>query len=64
MMGRCLIARHGFQDPTAAPQSVNFPGFLPGGVNVGVCDGHVEYCKLNNLWNYYWHALSLPKGMP
>jgi prepilin-type N-terminal cleavage/methylation domain-containing protein/prepilin-type processing-associated H-X9-DG protein len=64
MMGRCLIARHGFKDPAAAPQSVNFRGFLPGGINVGMCDGHVEYCKLNNLWNYYWHALSVPKGLP
>jgi len=27
-------------------------------------DGHVEYCKLNNLWSYYWHALSVPKGKP
>ena len=64
MMGRVLIARHGFKDPAAAPQSEHFPGFLPGGVNVSLCDGHVEYCKLPNLWNYYWHALSVPKGMP
>ncbi len=64
MMGRLLIARHGFKDPSAAPQSANFPGGLAGGVNVGLCDGHVEYCKLGSLWNYYWHALSVPKGLP
>jgi len=64
MMGRLLISRHGFKDPSAAPQSANFPGGLVGGVNVSLCDGHVEYCKLDSLWNYYWHALSVPKGLP
>jgi len=64
MMGRVLIARHGFKDSAAAPQSVNFPNGLVGGVNVSLCDGHVEYCRLNNLWSYYWHALSVPKGLP
>ncbi len=65
MMGRLLIARHGFKDPAAAPQSVTFTAAsLVGGVNVSLCDGHVEYCKLPNLWNYYWHALSVPKGFP
>jgi prepilin-type processing-associated H-X9-DG protein len=37
---------------------------LPGGINVACCDGHVEYCKLNNLWSYYWNAISSPKAMP
>jgi prepilin-type N-terminal cleavage/methylation domain-containing protein/prepilin-type processing-associated H-X9-DG protein len=64
MMGRVLIARHGFKSPAGAPQSANFPGGLVGGVNVSLCDGHVEYSKLPNLWNYYWHALSVPKGLP
>jgi len=64
MMGRVLIARHGFKSPAAAPQSVPFSGVLPGGVNVSLCDGHVEFCKLNNLWSYYWHALSVPQAMP
>ena len=64
MMGRVLIARHGFNSPAAAPQSANFPTGLVGGDNVSLCDGHVEYCKLPNLWNYYWHALSMPKGIP
>jgi prepilin-type N-terminal cleavage/methylation domain-containing protein/prepilin-type processing-associated H-X9-DG protein len=64
MMGRFLIARHGFKAPAGAPQSANFPDGLVGGVNVSLCDGHVEYSRLNNLWNYYWHALSVPKGLP
>lgn len=65
MMYRLMIARHGFKDPAAAPQSANFSvAGLVGGVNVSLCDGHVEYCKLPNLWNYYWHALSVPKGFP
>ena len=66
MMSRYCIARHGFKNPASAPtfNSVTPTTFLPGGVNVACCDGHVEYSKLNNLWSYYWHALSVPKGMP
>jgi prepilin-type processing-associated H-X9-DG protein len=64
MMARVAIARHGYKSPAAAPTKVRFPGTLPGGVNVSFCDGHVEFSKLNNLWNYYWHAQSSPQGMP
>ena len=66
MMGRVCITRHGWKDPAGAPKSYNITGTtqLPGGINVGMCDGHVEYCKLNNLWTYYWHALSVPHPMP
>jgi prepilin-type N-terminal cleavage/methylation domain-containing protein/prepilin-type processing-associated H-X9-DG protein len=65
MMGRILIARHGFKAPAAAPTITVAAGtVLPGGVNVGMCDGHVEYSKLNNLWSYYWHKLSVPQPMP
>jgi prepilin-type processing-associated H-X9-DG protein len=36
---------------------------FPGGINMSLADGHVEYTNLNNLWpNYYWHALSVPKN--
>jgi prepilin-type N-terminal cleavage/methylation domain-containing protein/prepilin-type processing-associated H-X9-DG protein len=63
MMGRVCIARHGMKDPAASPKAVsNKTPRLPGGVNVGCCDGHVEYSPLDNLWNYYWHALSAPQG--
>ncbi len=64
MMGRIVIARHGFKSPKAAPKNLASDKNLPGGVNVGFCDGHVEYSKLSNLWNYYWHSLSVPKGPP
>jgi prepilin-type processing-associated H-X9-DG protein len=66
MMGRVCIARHGWKNAAAAPTSypINPTTILPGGINVGMCDGHVEYCKLNNLWSYYWHALSVPHPMP
>jgi prepilin-type processing-associated H-X9-DG protein len=66
MMGRVCIARHGYKDPAAAPKSymISATTLLPGGINVSMCDGHVEYCKLNNLWSYYWHALSVPQPMP
>jgi prepilin-type processing-associated H-X9-DG protein len=64
MMGRILIARHGFKGPGAAPKKQPFSGVLPGGINVAMCDGHVEFCKLNNLWSYYWHAQSVPQPMP
>jgi prepilin-type N-terminal cleavage/methylation domain-containing protein/prepilin-type processing-associated H-X9-DG protein len=66
MMGRVCITRHGWKDAAAAPRSFNIAGetVLPGGINVGMCDGHVEYCKLNNLWTYYWHSLSVPHLMP
>jgi len=65
MMGRVLISRHGYKAPSAAPRSFPFPSqSFPGGVNVGCCDGHAEYSKLNNLWNYYWSAVSMPQGSP
>jgi prepilin-type N-terminal cleavage/methylation domain-containing protein/prepilin-type processing-associated H-X9-DG protein len=65
MMGRILISRHGYKAPAAAPRSFPFPSkSFPGGVNVGACDGHVEYSRLNNLWNYYWSAVSDPQGAP
>jgi len=65
MMQRVCIARHGGKDPRSAP-TVNMAAglLLPGGINMACCDGHVEYCKLNSLWSYYWHAVSVPKPMP
>ncbi len=65
MMGRVAIARHSFKDPKSAPTiNVTASTLLPGAVTVGMCDGHVELCKLNHLWTYYWHALSVPQPMP
>lgn len=66
MMGRLCIARHGGKDPHGAPTAITVSAnrFLPGGINLSFTDGHVEYSQLNGLWSYYWHALSVPKGMP
>jgi prepilin-type N-terminal cleavage/methylation domain-containing protein/prepilin-type processing-associated H-X9-DG protein len=61
-MERVEIARHGIAiPPTAASTTTPFPG----GVNVGIADGHVEYAKLDTLWSvYYWHAFSVPQKHP
>jgi prepilin-type processing-associated H-X9-DG protein len=53
-MGCCTILRHGGR---TAGQSVPYQKGqpLPGAINMGLADGHVELSKLPNLWNYYWH---------
>ena len=33
---------------------------MPGGINMGLADGHVELAKLMQLWNYYWNATWVP----
>jgi prepilin-type N-terminal cleavage/methylation domain-containing protein/prepilin-type processing-associated H-X9-DG protein len=59
MMGRLCIARHGMS-PAKAPSNISTSSPFPGGVNVALADGHVEYSKLDNLWpSYYWNALSV-----
>jgi hypothetical protein len=66
MMGRFCIARHGLKDPAQAPAAIadSVPR-LPGAVNVGCVDGHVDYAPLDNLWSaYYWHMLSVPQPRP
>jgi len=53
-MGCCTILRHGGR---TANGSVPYTQgqHLPGAINVGLSDGHVEFSKLQNLWNYSWH---------
>jgi prepilin-type processing-associated H-X9-DG protein len=65
MVGRIGIARHGMR-LLVADKFINVQAgtLLPGGINLSFCDGHVEYAKLNALWTYYWHALSVPQPMP
>ena len=66
-MSRYSVARHGFMNPSpSAPTfaSVTPTTFLPKGVNVACCEGHVEYSKLNNLCSYCLHAESVPKPAP
>ena len=53
-MGMFTIPRHGSrpaQVPTAHPANVK----LPGAINVGFYDGHVETVKLDALWRLHWH---------
>lgn len=57
-MGRYMIPRHGGKG--SVPQGNVFPPktrktLPPGGINVGLFDGHAEYAKLTSLWDYSWH---------
>jgi prepilin-type N-terminal cleavage/methylation domain-containing protein len=53
-MNVTTIIRHG--GPTATQSYPHTPGrSMPGAVNIGCVDGHVELTKLPKLWNFYWH---------
>ena len=52
MAGLC-IPRHG-KRPNPVPRNWPLGLPLPGAVNVGLVDGHVEQTKLNNLWWLTW----------
>jgi prepilin-type N-terminal cleavage/methylation domain-containing protein/prepilin-type processing-associated H-X9-DG protein len=65
MMMRLTIARHGNRPASAAPRSFDITKRLPGGINVALFDGHVEYSPLENLWNYYWcYGYQVPNPRP
>ena len=53
-VSRIAIPRH---STTLAAASKNFnpKSELPGAVNVGFADNHVETVKLERLWGLYWH---------
>jgi prepilin-type N-terminal cleavage/methylation domain-containing protein/prepilin-type processing-associated H-X9-DG protein len=55
-MGRFTILRHGGKTAQSSVR-INTTAQLPtkGGVNVGLADGHAEFSRLPNLWNYNWH---------
>ncbi|HEV2693736.1 MAG TPA: hypothetical protein VG347_12665, partial [Verrucomicrobiae bacterium] len=54
-MGRLAISRHG-NSSASAPNTWASAAQTPvGGIIVGLYDGHAEYSKLPNLWNYNWH---------
>lgn len=48
------IPRHG-RRPNPVPRQWPASQPLPGAINVGLYDGHVELVKLDNLWQLYWH---------
>lgn len=54
-MPRCTISRHGGVNPGGAPRVFDTSQRLPGAINIGMADSHVELVKLENLWQYYWH---------
>ena len=54
-MSRCTIARHGGASAASAPQNVPPGQKMPGAINMGFADGHVQLAKLEDLWSYSWH---------
>jgi prepilin-type N-terminal cleavage/methylation domain-containing protein/prepilin-type processing-associated H-X9-DG protein len=55
-MPRLCVARHGGRPAGSAPRVAPTGSVLPGMINMGFVDGHVEEDKLQNMWTYYWHA--------
>jgi prepilin-type N-terminal cleavage/methylation domain-containing protein/prepilin-type processing-associated H-X9-DG protein len=51
-MARMMIARH--KRPSSVPTAQNTRDRLPGAINIGFFDGHVEQVPLENLWTLYW----------
>jgi len=52
---RCVTPRHGWKNPSSAPRSFSIKQALPGGIDVALFDGHVQYTPLEQLWTYSWH---------
>jgi prepilin-type N-terminal cleavage/methylation domain-containing protein len=52
---RVVTPRHGWKNPSSAPTVYLYTKPLPGGIDVGISDGHVDQPKLDSLWNYTWH---------
>jgi hypothetical protein len=63
-MGRVLIDRHGGIPPAKAPTAVPANSLLPGAINLGFYDCHVETGLLRNLWQYSWYANWQARGDP
>ncbi len=59
-MGRLTIARHGSRSASRAPRDLRPADVLPGAINMGFADGHVELAPLEQLWKYYWHLDWMP----
>jgi len=59
-LGRCCIARHGIRSPKQAPRNVPAGKPLPGTIEMGCVDGHVETVKLDRLWFFTWHKDYVP----
>jgi type II secretory pathway pseudopilin PulG len=59
-MPRCTIARHANGNPANAPQDFDTRSPLPGAIEMGLADGHVQMVGLEHLWQYYWHLNWVP----
>jgi prepilin-type processing-associated H-X9-DG protein len=53
-IGAYVIPRHGSR-PRPVPRDWPENRPLPGAVNMGFFDGHVEQVPLDDLWQLYWH---------
>ena len=65
-MARCCIARHSNRGPVGGTTKVSgsvVPLWI-GGVNVSLADGHAEFSKLENLWDYTWNMNEVPASRP
>jgi len=52
---RGATPRHGWNSPSSAPRNRPVSRPLPGGIDVAIFDGHVQYVPLEQLWQLYWH---------
>jgi prepilin-type N-terminal cleavage/methylation domain-containing protein/prepilin-type processing-associated H-X9-DG protein len=53
-IGACVVERHGNIPPSQAPRALE-GNRLPGMINGGFVDGHVEGLRLEELWQWEWH---------
>lgn len=54
-ISRITISRHGSRSASSAPRSWPAGQTLPGGINLGLADGHAELAQLEKLWDYIWY---------
>ena len=59
MMQRWCIARHGYR-PSPIPTNYDLRQRLPGSIDMGFKDGHVESVRLEDLWALLWHRSYKP----
>ena len=62
-MQRCTIERHGAGNPAGASRIIDTSQTLPGALNIGMADGHVEWVTLENLWQCCWHLNWTPPAV-
>jgi prepilin-type processing-associated H-X9-DG protein len=56
---RWCIARHGSR-PGSIPTAVDIKQRLPGAINMGFVDGHVQSTRLEDLWTLTWNKSYKP----